>query len=197
MRHATCAACPSCTTREPHEPGLETARKKEKARNRRESEKEEAGNKGKIYTYIATITPTTGSRAALHIAWTKIYREHFAWSSERGSPTLAETSCPRATTITTITLYMVVRATVINHATGMIRLNCCSHVSALETAPRSFSSCAVDCSPRPHRKAAGYEGWVPRKPFVPCLQREEPPPGTAARRKRQCPSSALSTHASK
>lgn len=31
------------------------------------------------------------------------------------------------------------RATAINHATGMIRLNCCSHVSALETAPR----CAV------------------------------------------------------
>lgn len=33
------------------------------------------------------------------------------------------------------TIITVARLTVINHATGMIRLNCCSHVSALEALP--------------------------------------------------------------
>lgn len=75
----------------------------------------------------------------------------------------------------------------INHATGMIRLNCCSHVSALETAPRSFSSCAVDCSPRPRRKAAGVRGVSSTQTF-----RALPPAGGTAARNRRPYNEAMS-----
>lgn len=151
-----------------------------------ETEKERKGRKKYIYMCIATIT---GGRAVAHVARSKIYREHFAWSSEFDSErNFAHHETPPPPLLPLLLLggrYEVEegweRATVINHATGMIRLNCCSHVSALETAPRSsFASCAVDRALAP--QGGGAEGRVPRKSFVPT-----PTP----LRKRQCPSPAL------
>lgn len=113
----------------------------------------------KIYIYPSRRLP--GGRAVAHVARSKIYREHFAWSSEFDSErNFAHHETPPPPLLPLLLLggrYEVEegweRATVINHATGMIRLNCCSHVSALETAPRSsFASCAVD------RALAGRRG---------------------------------------
>lgn len=136
-----------------------------------ETEKERKGRKN-IYIYPSRRLP--GGRAVAHVARSKIYREHFAWSSEFDSErNFAHHETPPPPLLPLLLLggrYEVEegweRATVINHATGMIRLNCCSHVSALETAPRSsFASCAVDRALAP--QGGGAEGRVPRKSFVP------------------------------
>lgn len=158
MRHATCAAVLFLRVTE----GLSVLGG--------ETEKERKGRKN-IYIYVSRRLP--GRRAVAHVARSKIYREHFAWSSEFDS----ERNFAHHETPPLLPLLLLLggryeveegweRATVINHATGMIRLNCCSHVSALETAPRSsFASCAVDRALAP--QGGGAEGRVPRKSFVP------------------------------
>lgn len=97
-----------------------------------------------------------------------------------------------STTITRASIITVARLTVINHATGMIRLNCCSHVSALEALPcRSLHGSVKRC-----RLAGGAKGVRSKEEE---RVRDLSPPrgrrGPGSGRERQCPSRAVITHA--
>lgn len=140
----------------------------------------------------------------------KIDREHSPSSLSgvvrraRGGCAKRKVSPPPSTTITTYyheaTIITVARLAVINHATGMIRLNCCSHVSALEARNvwvvlhgRSRAELYGGDEERGWREQRQREGYATFPHHVVSTSSEERParPG----RERQCPSRAVITHA--
>lgn len=91
------------------------------------------------------------------------------------------------------TIITVARLAVINHATGMIRLNCCSHVSALEAC--RADRCMVGKTVQKRRVGAGGSRGLRRGGEESARPFPTTPTTKTGTGERQCPSRAVITHA--